>query len=254
MSKEQIIYNNDDIRSGYDNKLLGIFNSFLIISLLLCDVFIFKTIEIFGFKLALSGVIFPVTSLVMICINEVYGHKQAASALINLIIAQVFFLLGLIFLPKLPSPAGYAPELLNAYQLVFHDTWRVFLSSPFGIAITLYLSSIINSKLKTHFLGKYLFLRVFINSAITTAILVSIIYPINFFNILSWDKIFTICFHTYCYKVIMSVVVLLVSFPVISFVKKAEKKFVFDINISFNPLHIYSAKCNGINLYDEVNR
>ena len=190
----------------------------------------------------------------MICINEVYGHKQAASSLVNLIIAQVFFLLGLIFLPKIPSPAGYATDLLNAYQLVFRDTWRVFLSSPFGIAITLYLSSIINSKLKTHFLGKYLFMRVFINSAITTAILVSIIYPINFFNILSWDKIFNICLHTYYYKVIMSVVVLLVSFPIISLTKKAEKKFVFDINISFNPFHIYSTKCNGINLYDEISR
>lgn len=218
----------------------------------MCDVFIFKTIEIYGFTFALSGIIFPATSLMMICINEVYGHKQAASCLINLITAQIFFLLGLIFLPKIPSPAGFAPDLVKAYQLVFHDVWRVFLSSPVGIAITLYLSSVINSKLKTLYLGRYLFIRVLINSVITTAILVSIIYPINFFHILSWDKIFKICLHTYCYEVIMAVVVLFLSFPIISFAKRIEKKFVFDINVSFNPLHIYSIKSKGVNLYDEI--
>ena len=62
MTKDQVIYKSDDIKSAYDYKLLGIFNSLLIISLLLCDVFVFKTIELFGFKLALSGVIFPITS------------------------------------------------------------------------------------------------------------------------------------------------------------------------------------------------
>lgn len=254
MSTEKIIYKCDDMQPSSDYKLLGILNTLLIISLLLCDVFIFKTIEVFGFTFALSGIIFPITSIIMICINEIYGHRKAALSLVNLIIGQICFLLGLIFLPKLPSPTGYATDLVSAYQLVFRDTWRVFLSSPFGILITLYLSSIINSKLKTHFLGRYLYIRFFINSAITTAILVSIIYPINFFHILTWDKIFKICIDTYCYKVIMSIIVLFLSFPIISFVKRVEKKFIFDINVSFNPFHIYSSKSNGINLYDEISR
>lgn len=252
MTREKIIYQNIGTDSVSECRLLGIFNSLLIISLLLCDVFIFKTIEIHGFTFALSGMIFPATSLLMICINEVYGHKQAAYSLINLITAQVFFLLGLIFLPKLPSPQGFAPELVNAYKVVFHDVWRVFLSSPFGIAITLYLSSVINSKLKTYYLGRFLFIRFLINATITTAILVSIIYPINFYNILSFDKILKICLHTYCYKVIMSIVILLLSIPIISFTKRFEKRFIFDLNVSFNPFHIYSTKSKGVNLYDQI--
>src|SRR5579872_952417 len=104
MTREKTIYKNIETELFSECKLLGIFNSLLIISLLLCDVFIFKTIEIYGFTFALSGVIFPATSLMMICINEVYGHRQAASSLINLITGQIFFLLGLIFLPKIPSP------------------------------------------------------------------------------------------------------------------------------------------------------
>src|SRR5206468_1042071 len=109
MSREKILFKNSDRESTTSEfKLLGIFNSLLIISLLLCDVFIFKTVYIFGFTFALSGLIFPITSLMMICINEIYGHKQAATTLINLITAQVFFLLGLIFLPKIPSPPDFA--------------------------------------------------------------------------------------------------------------------------------------------------
>jgi len=251
MSYERVLYKTGDIKHVEDFKLLGIFNSILIISLLLCDVFIFKTIYILGFTLAISGVIFPITSLMMICINEIYGHKQAGSSLINLITAQVCFLIGLILIPKIPSPPGYIPLLENSYRVVFHDVWRVFLSSPFGIAITLYLSSIINSKLKTFFWGRFLFLRVFVNSIMTTAILVAIIYPINFYHILSWNKIALVCLHTYCYKVLMSVVVLAISLPMIKICRKIEKRYVFDINISFNPFHLCSNKSSGINLYDE---
>src|SRR5581483_307071 len=203
MPREKIIYQAQNNQTATDFKLLGIFNSFLIISLLLCDVFIFKTVYILGFTFTLSGIIFPATSLNMICINEVYGHKQSAASLVNLITAQIAFLFGLIFLPKIPSPPGFSTHIIDAYNIVFKDEWRVLVSSPFGILITLYLSSIINSKLKTYFWGRFLFLRVFINSAITTAVLVSIIYPINFYHILSWDKIYKLCIDTYLYKVIM---------------------------------------------------
>jgi uncharacterized integral membrane protein (TIGR00697 family) len=249
---EKVIFSDEKIVENNDYKLLGVFNSILIVSLLLCDVFIFKTVDIFGLSLALSGVIFPLTSLIMICINEIYGHKDAAKSLVNLIIAQLFFLTGLLLLPQLPSPPGYAPEIVQAYHIVFHSVWRVFLSSPFGIAITLYLSSIINSKLKTHFLGKYLFIRVFINAVITTAILVSIIYPINFYGILAWDKIFKICISTYFYKIIMAVIVLFISMPIIALGKRIEKKYIFDFNVSFNPLNIYTKKSSGINLYEQA--
>jgi uncharacterized integral membrane protein (TIGR00697 family) len=252
MIKEEVLYRNNNSIIGSEPKLLGIFNSFLIISLLLCDVFIFKTITIFGFPCALSGIIFPFTSLMMICINEIYGHQQTASSLINLIVAQVFFLLGLIFLPQIPSPRGFAPELVQAYTTIFQNEWRVALSSPVGIGVTLYLSSVINSKLKTIFLGKYLVLRAMINSIVTTAILVSIIYPINFYHLLSGDKIFKICIHTYVYKIIMASFVLFLSYPIIFFAKKIEKRFIFDLDTSFNPFLIYSAKSTGVNLYDEI--
>lgn len=249
---EKIIYNDESSVENSDYKLLGVFNSLLIVSLMLCDVFVFKTVNIFGFSLALSGVIFPITSFIMICINEIYGHKEAAKSLVNLIIAQLFFLTGLFLLPKIPSPTWYAPEIVQAYNIVFHNVWRVFISSPVGIAVTLYLSSVINSRLKTHFLGKYLYARFLINSAITTAILVSIIYPINFYGILTWNKIFTICTETYLYKITMGIIVLFLSIPMITLGKRIEKKYIFDINISFNPLNIYTKKNIGINLYDQV--
>lgn len=250
MSDEKIIYESDP-REQTDYKLLGIFNSLLIITLLLCDVFVFKIINIFGYSLALSGVLFPLTALIMICINEIYGHKQAAICLINLITAQVCFLTGLVLLPKIPAVGDYAENINQAYNIVFHDTWRVFLSSPVGIAVTLYLSSIINSKLKTKYWGDFLIVRVITNSAITTLILVSIIYPINFYHILSAWQIIKICIHTYFYKVIMSIIALFISFPIIRIAKGIEKKYIFDINVSFNPFYIYSRKSSGINLYEE---
>lgn len=252
MQHEHLLYQNKKATPEPDYKLLGIFGSLLIASLFLCDVFIFKTISIFGFQIALSGFLFPVTSLLMICVNEIYGHKKAAITLVNLIAAQIVFLLGLVFLPKIPSPPHYAPELVTAYNAIFKNEWRVFISSPIGIAVTLYLSSIINSKLKTFFWGKYLMLRMMITSIITTAVLVSLIYPINFYNILTWKQIFNICIDTYLYKIIMAFAIVYLSYPIVFFGKKIEKKYIFDINIKFSPLCIYSSKSAGVNLYDEL--
>ncbi len=230
---------------------MGVLSAFLIASMCLCDVFVFKTVSFFGFSLALSGVIFPITSLIMICINEIYGHKKAALSLISLVSAQLFFLVGLVFLPKIPSPPDFSPDIVSAYNLVFKEEWRVFLSSPVGISVTLYLSSVINSKLKIYFWGKYLIARTVFTSAVTTAVLVSIIYPINFLGILNADKIFNIIIDTYVYKMIMAFLIVYLSYPLVFFLRKAEKKYVFDINASYSPFHVYTPKSRGINLYDK---
>ncbi len=251
MAIEEILYVNNEARLE-NYKLLSIFNALLIASLFLCDSFIFKIVLIFNHPIALSGIIFPATSLIMICINEVYGHQNASKSIISLVIAQMIFLLGLVIIPRLPSPPNYDPSIIKAYSIAYKSIWRVFLSSPFGIVITFYMSSIINSKLKLYFLGKFIFVRFLLNSMATTAILVSIIYPINFFNILSWSDILDICLSTYVYKIIMSLLVLFIAIPTIGFCKKIEKKYIFDVDTSFNPMSIYSNKNVGVNLYEEI--
>jgi len=247
--QEAILYK----KQAYDKdtlkyRLLGIYNALLIVSLLLCDIFVFKIITIFGYPVAISGCIFPFTYLMLVCINETYGHKQTAFSLISLIIAQFTFLIGLILIPKLSVPA-YNIKINHLYVLVFAKEIRVIYSSIVGISVALYLSSIINSKLKLFFWGKYLILRIITNAVITKAILCAIIYPINFINLMPLKDIISISINTYILKVIFSIIIVYLAYPLIWLSKKIDRSSIFDINVNYNPLYIYSTKSEGVNLY-----
>lgn len=256
MSELHVLYQPDSqyIEQNTNYHLLSLLNAFLVVAMCLCDVFVFKTISVFGYPLAVSGAIFPAISMLMIVINEVYGHKQAASSLINLIAAQMTFLTFLVIIPKIPSPPNVASDIVNAYHLVFQNEWRVFISSPVGISISLYLTSIINSLLKKFFWGKHMFFRGIFTSAITTALMVCIIYPINFIGIVDTSHIIKIIESTYIYKMIAIFFILLLFHPAIYAIKRVERKYIFDINVSYNPLKIYSSKTNGVNLYDKLHK
>lgn len=251
MKKEFLLYKN----SAYDKKaprykLLGTYNALLIVSLLLCDVFLFKVVSIFGHPVALSGCIFPFTYLILVCINETYGHKQTAFSLINLIIAQFFFVLGLILLPKIPTPLFNA-KINLLYIKVFAKETRAIYSSIVGIAVALYISSVINSKLKLAFWGRYLLLRIIVNAVITKAILCVIIYPINFVGLMPIKDIVHICINTYILKVIFSILIVYFAYPLIWLSRKTDRSDVFDINVRYNPACVYSKQSEGVNMYDQ---
>jgi len=232
-------------------RMLGIFNSILIVSLLLCDVFVFKVVKLCHFTIALSGCLFPITFLMLICINETYGHKQTAASIINLVVAQFLFLLGLMFLIKAPSPQ-YNLHIADTYTYLFKGEYRVLISSVIGISISLYFASIINSKLKLLFWGKFLVARILVNAIITKAIMVAIIYPINFIGIYSLSIIIGICVDTYVFKIIMAVIVVYLSYPIVYICKKLDKRDVYDVNVKYGINHIFDEKNSGINLYEKT--
>ncbi|SRR5579883_186261 len=228
-------------------KLYGLLVGLIIIIMALCDALTFKAVSIAGYDFAASGLIYSFSFFLLSITTEVYGYKLAGRIIWVQMICNIIFVLTINLFVLLPSPESSTTAIL--YRDLYHNVWRVLIGSCISIPISYFINSLIISKLKIYMYGKIFMLRFMISNILGSAILVSISYPINFYDQFTIAKIETIAFDTWVYKIIMATLL----FPLCAYLTKSIKKIeqidYFDYGISYNPANVFTPETTGKNIY-----
>ncbi len=194
-------------------------------AIILANIQVMKTIQIFGFVTAMGNIIYGTTFLATDILNENYGKKDARKAVwigfFVLIFATVIMQISLKFIPDesdFLSPAleqifGFLPRItfasLTAYLISqLHDVW----SFNFW-------------KNKTK--GKYLWLRnnlsTLVSQLIDNVIFTGIAF-VGLFGLFGWEQIFewNIIFQIFIVSYVMKFIVAVVDTPFLYWAKKLK--------------------------------
>lgn len=228
-------------------KLYGLLVGLIIIIMALCDALTFKAVKIDGYNFAASGLIYSFSFFLLSITTEVYGYKLAGRIIWIQMICNIIFVLTVNLFVLLPSPANTTIHTL--YYELYHNIWRVLIGSCISIPISYFINSLIVSKLKIYMYGKVFMLRFMLSNILGSAILVSISYPINFYNQFTSSQIVTIAFNTWVYKLIIATIFLPICSYLTKVIKKIEKIDCYDYGISYNPTTVFGSGTSGKNQY-----
>lgn len=213
-----------------------------------CDTLAFKVIHILSYDFAASGLIYSLNFSLSSIITEVYGFNLAGRIIWVQLICHVLFILLINFITILPSPTDSSTYVL--YFNLYHNIWHVLLGSCIAMPIAYFINDIIVSKLKINLYGKKFIYRFLISSIIGSAILVTISYPINFYDQYPFKMIMHIAFDTWIYKIFAAIILLPLAMLLINLLKRLEKTDYYDYGNSYNPFNVFSTQEYGENRYD----
>lgn len=226
-------------------KLPIVYTTILITVMNICNVMAFKVLDLFGFHIAMSGFLFPLSFYFLSALNESYGHVATERAILMVMLSQSILLLVIPLAVRAPSPAEVITTQL--YFDLFGKMWKVFISSNLAVGLSFYFSSLFNSRLKVWLLGRHKITRFIISTGIAKLILVTMSYPINFYDIFSAKEILILCIDTWIFKMIAAAILSQLVFLLVRINKKIDKVDIYDFNISYVPFN--SKNKNSVNMY-----
>jgi uncharacterized integral membrane protein (TIGR00697 family) len=213
----------------------------------ICDTLAFKAVDIYGYSFASSGIVYSFNFFIASVMTEVYGYKLAGRVVWIQLLCHFIFVLTVNLVVFIPSPAN--STTFQSYYDLYHNLWRVFLASCFAIPAAYFVNDLIISKMKIYLYGKAYMFRFVISNVIGSGVLVAISYPANFYDQFPLSQIAVISFHTWIYKVVISVLLIPVSIWLSRTLKRLEGLDYYDYGISYNPLSIFSSRDEGENAY-----
>lgn len=201
-------------------KYYGLLVGFLVSILITCDALSFKVINLFGYDLAATGILFSFSFPVAAIATEVYGYKLAVRIVWIQICSQAFFIVlvsGIIRLSSQHDP------MAKLYLDLYGGLWRVLLAATIAVPISYFINDFLMSIIKIYSRGNLIIARVLISNVVGAAILVTISYPINYYHIYSFSHIAEIAFNTWITKLILAAIFSPFTVIFSNILKKVEK-------------------------------
>lgn len=216
----------------YYDIILALFAAVLLISNLCAT----KLIS-FGWIITDGGaILFPLVYIFGDILTEVYGYKYARRAIWTGFSVMLLAIFAFTVVRYLPSAAEYTDQA--AFESVLGFFPRIVIASLCAYLIGEFLNSYILAKLKVKTQGKKLWLRL-ISSTVVGELFDTIIFClIAFGGVLSGSDMLTYITVGWLFKTGVEIVLLPVTYRVISWLKKKEHLDSYDKDTNFNPLSL----------------
>ncbi len=228
-------------------RFYGLLVGLSIMIMMACDTLAFKVIHVLSYDLAASGLIYSLNFSLASIITEVYGFNLAGRIIWVQLICHILFIFLINLITILPSPDDSSTYYL--YFNLYHNIWHVLIGSCVAMPVAYFINDIIVSKLKINLYGRKFIYRFLISSIIGSAVLVTISYPINFYEQYSIQHIMNIALNTWIYKIFAAIILLPLAMFLINLLKYLEKTDYYDYGTSYNPLNVFSTEESGENRY-----
>lgn len=194
--------------------------------LIVSNIIVVKTVQVFGLIFAAANMIYPITYILDDVFTEVYGFKKARfvtwmSFLCNLIVV-IFFTIT-IALPS-SSEFKYQTDLVN----ILGNTPRVLCASFLSFVAGSLSNAIVLSKLKLVTKGKFLFIRTIASTLVGEALDCIIFFPFAMYGTISNDALFHVMINAFFFKVGLEILFTPITYLVVNKVKKYEGIDTFD--------------------------
>lgn len=192
-----------------------------------------KLIEVMGFVLPASAIIFPLAYIFGDILTEVYGFKRSrrviwigfgcsiASALIFGIAAE------------LPSPSFF--DGADAYKRVLGQVPIITIAGWFAFFLGEMSNSVVLSILKKITKGRGLWFRAIASTMVGELIDTAIFLSIAFYSVFTTSQLVETIFTLYLWKVAVEIIFLPATYFICRVLKRTEGVDVYDHGVKYNP-------------------
>jgi len=181
-------------------------------------------------------ILFPLAYLFGDILTEVYGYARARRVIwigfaMNLLMVLTFWIVG-----KLPADPMWG--LQESFDNILGVVWRIVLASLVAYLVGEFVNSYVLAKLKIKTAGKKFWLRAIGSTIIGQFFDTTIFLVIAFAGILPWSLIWTIWIVNYIFKIMVEIILLPITYRVVSYLKKKESEDFYDKQTDFNPIKL----------------
>ena len=219
-------------------RLYGLIVGLTVTIMIVCDVLVYKVIDIYSLKITASGIVFSLSYLLLTISTEVYGYKLGGRTVWIIVICQTIFVLILNIASLIQIDNNHISE---QYHALFNEFWKVMVGTWISVPASYFCNGLIVSKLKIYFNGRLFILRYVTSSMFAQAVLLITAYPISLASKYNSQEITNIILTTWTYKVAASIFLLPVGIYLVSIIKKIEKTDYYDWNVSYNPFRVFGS-------------
>ncbi|MDE9563709.1 queuosine precursor transporter [Xenorhabdus bovienii] len=208
------IYGGADTVTAYDltDRHERSWFAYLVIAFSLAVIYIFctitgiKPVSIPSINMVIPSAIFfyPLTFILVDILNEFYGLRLARKAILFSFIANILFVLGLIFTAALPGLKEWGLE--GAYTEIVHSIAAVLVASSIAYIVSENVNSWLLCKIKELTNSRYLFIRVITSTTVAAALDSIIFCTLAFYNTLDAGTIKSIIFSQFIIKLAYAIV------------------------------------------------
>lgn len=183
-----------------------------------------------------GAILFPLIYILNDVLTEVYGYKYARRAIWTGFGVMVIAVAAFTIVRYLPSAPEYTAQA--SYEAVLGFFPRIVLASLAAYLIGSFLNSYVLAKLKLRTNGKKLWLRLIGSTAVGELFDTIVFGLVAFAGILGATDMVIFILVGWLFKTSVEVIMLPITYRVVSYLKRAENIDAYDKKTDFNPLGV----------------
>ena len=182
--------------------------------------------------------VFPVSYIINDCVSEVWGFRMTR-LLIWMGFLMNFFVVAVCALCDWIPGASYW-QFDEQFHYVFGLAPRIAAASFLAFLCGSFVNAYVMSRMKVRDQGRRFTLRAVLSSVFGEVIDSLIFFPLALGGVIPWEAMPAMMFWQVVLKTAYEVVALPLTVRVVRFVKRYEQTDVYDENISYNVLKVFS--------------
>jgi len=214
-------------------KYLGAFSALNVTFLLLSNFTAARIISVGEVGVSVTVLYFPFTYLIADILTEVYGYAQARSVIWLSIFCSVIAAV-VAGLALLVPPAGFFTDD-PAFQKIFSAAPKIAMATLLAVFTGDICNSYVLAKMKIWNRGRHLWLRFVVSTLLGEGVNTLVFYGIALYGVLPNNLLVQGILMGWAVKTLVEIVLLPVTYPVVSFLKRVEGVDFYDTDTDFNP-------------------
>jgi uncharacterized integral membrane protein (TIGR00697 family) len=187
-----------------------------------------------------GNLFFPIGYIFGDILTEVYGYARSRKVIWAGFGALFFASIMSTIIVGLPARLDddYVRDLQPALEMVFGNTVRIMLASPFAFWAGDFANSYVMAKMKVWTRGRFLWMRTIGSTIVGQGVDSFLFYPMAFAGIWKNETLIQIVLINWAVKVAVEVIFTPVTYFVVNFLKRAEQEDHYDVNTNFTPFSL----------------
>ena len=222
-------YSDDGYGNKYSSYLPSISIVFYMI-LLTSSVAGQKLISIYGIVISAGNIIFQISYMLIVCITELYGLKQARKIIITGALCNLFVSYYLYLVVKIPGASFWLNQ--DIFSQVTLITSNILFTSTIAYVISEIANAKIISKLQVFFKSKWFLVRAVFSTSIASILDTTFMLPVIISH--SPSKVVSIYSSLILMKIVYSIALIPILWILVDFLRKKEPLFGNDGFVPFS--------------------
>ena len=217
---------------------------YMLVSILFCvcliaaNVLETKQIEVWHVSVTGGLIIFPVSYIINDCVSEVWGYRKARLLIWTGFLMNFFFVSVCALADVIPGAPYWHNQ--EGFHAIFGLMPRITVASFIAFIAGSFVNAYVMSRMKLRDHGRHFSWRAIVSTVFGESCDSVIFFPLAFYGVIPTEEIPVLMLWQVLLKTAYEIVVLPVTIRVVGFMKRHEQEDVYDNDISYNILKVFS--------------